>query len=244
MLDAPPLLTLSDPVGDVRGDGSYTLPSALVGGIERSLDVRELRADNVGGKLVLTVGLGGTDNPWNAPRGFSAILLDVFVKTDYGGQLALGDTGFSAPPGSGWQRHYQVSGFATRAWAADKDGTVRPLGKVPDVRLEGSALILATDLAAGSDSYWVTSRIYSPLTPKGFLEPQVDAGEAGLGAPRPGMPSPVDVLASGDQARLYAERVVPPSGQRRDRRPLILLGVAVGALLLTLVATVRAWRRP
>ena len=241
MLDAAPLLTLSDPAGDVHGDGSYVLPSFLAGA-ERSLDVRELRVNNLNGQLVLTVGLGGSDNPWHAPRGFSALLLDVFVNTGAGGQRALGDTGFQAPANGGWQRHYQVSGFATRAWAADKNGAVRPLKSVPGVRIEGSSLILTTDLPA-ADGYWVTSRVYSPLTPGGFLEPQVGAADTDLGAPRPNMPSPVDVLLSGDQARAYAERVLPPSGQRRDRRPLILLALALGALLLTLLATVRTWRR-
>lgn len=243
--DAPPavLLVVSDPAGDVRGDGSYTLPSALLSGIERGVDLRELRAENVGGKLRLVIGMGGADNPWQAPRGFSAVMLDVFVKSGLGGARELGDTGFSTAPGSGWQHHYQVTGFSTRAWTASGEGEVRKADEVPKVRLEGSSIVLDTNLAAGRYSYWVTSRVYSPLSQQGFLSPRVSADETNLGAVRAGMPSAVDVLLAQDQTRAYAERVLPASGELHDRRPLTLLALAGAGLLVALASTVRAWRK-
>lgn len=237
------LLIVADPAGDVRGDGSYRLPSALLSGIERSVDLRELRAENVGGKLRLSVGLGGMDNPWNAPRGFSAVLLDVFVKTDLGGHTELGDSGFRTPAGVGWQRHYQVSGFDTHAWAAGKNGGVQAVTEVPRVSVEGSTVVLDTDLAAGHYSYWVLSRIYSPLTPSGFLAPRVGGDDASLGVERAGLPSPVDVLSPGDQARAYAAQLLPPVGELRDRRPLALLFLAGAGLLTAVFATFRVWRK-
>lgn len=240
---AAPLLTVPDPQGDARGDGSYVLPGALVKGMERSLDLREFRAEDRGGRLRLVLAFGGVDNPWSAPRGFSVPLIDVFVKTDLGGAQTLGDTRLNAPPGDGWQRHYQVSGFRTLAWVADKDGQVRESPARPDVGVSGSEVVLDTDLPAKRYGYWVTVRLYSPLSGTGFLSPVVGGGDAALVAGRPGLPSPVDVLLAGPQERVYLDRVLPPSGELRDRRPAILLALGGAALLVALLATFRAWRR-
>lgn len=239
------LLTVADPQGDTRGDGSYVLPVALSGPLARSLDLRDFRAEGVGGKLRLTVGMGGLDNPWNAPLGFSAAMVDVFVKTDYGGARALGDSAndLQTPPGEGWQHRYTVTGFGTRAYLADKDGKVRADAGVPRVRTEGSSIVLDTDLPTGRYSYWVTSRVYSPLTQGGALSPREGGGGEALSAPRAGMPQAVDVLYGGDQARAYASRVLYATGELRDRRPLALLALAGAGLLLAAFATLRAWRR-
>ena len=237
------LLLVADPAGDVRGNGAYRLPSALLSGAERSIDIREFRAENVSGKLRLTVGLGGTDNPWNAPSGFSAVMLDVFVKTDFGGQKELADTGFNVPPGSGWQYHFQVTGFGARAWQAGKDGQVQASSAVPGVRLDGTAVVMDTNLPAGRYSYWVTSRVYSPLTQGGFLPAKVGGDEASLGVDQGGMPSAVDVLYAGEQSRTYTDRVLPASGELRDRRPLMLLLFAGVGLLVAIFSTFRAWRK-
>ncbi|AFZ65968.1 glucodextranase DOMON-like domain-containing protein [Deinococcus peraridilitoris] len=245
MTDAPPavLLVVPDPAGDVRGDGSYVLPSALLSGMERSVDLRELRAENEGGKLRLVIGLGGADNPWKAPSGFSAPLLDVFIKTDFGGTRELADTGFTTPPGSGWHLRYQISGFGTRAWKASREGSVAPTDDRPVVQLEGSSIIVNTNLPAGRYGYWVTSRVYSPLTPDGYLPPRVGGDSASLSVVRSGMPSAVDVLFGDDQIRTFHDRVLPISGELHDRRPLALLVLAGLALLLAVIATVRAWRK-
>ncbi|PYE54476.1 glucodextranase-like protein [Deinococcus yavapaiensis KR-236] len=239
---AAALLTITDPAGDTRGDGSYTSPPALVGGSENSLDIRELRAENVAGRVRIVVGLGGVANPWNAPSGWSSTLIDVFVKTSVGGEQGLADTGFVTPPGDGWQRHYQVSGFRTRAWHVVNGETQEVSLATPAVR-RGTEVSIDTDLPARSYSYWVTSRIYSPLTSSGFLTPRVAGGSSDLLVPRAGMPSPVDVLLVGDQARAYITRILPPGGQLRDRRSTLLLILAVLGVLAAVIATFRAWRR-
>lgn len=240
---AAALLSVPDPAGDVNGDGSYVLPRALVGGAERALDLRELRAENVNGRLRVTVGMGGAGNPWNAPNGLSAALVDVFVKTGLGGSRELGATGFSTAGGTGWQRHYQISGFGVRAWSAAPDGTVTPGPEDARLTVQGTDLVLDTDVPAGRYSYWVTSSVYSPLTPDGALAPDVTGGPESLVVARAGLPAPVDVLMSGDQARAYVSSVLPENGELRDRRPLVLLGLAALGLVLAVLGTFRAWRR-
>lgn len=237
------LLSVPDPAGDTRGDGSYVLPSALVGGVERALDLRELRAERAANRLRVVVGLGGQGNPWNAPGGLSAAVVDVFVKTGLGGARELGETGFSAPAGTGWQRHYQLGGFGVRAWSADASGNVTALPEPGTLTVRGSELVLDTNLAAGRYSYWVTSSVYSPLTASGVLSPRVSGGPETLVSGRAGQPAPVDVLTSGDQARAYVSRVLPENGELRDRRPLLLLVLAAVGLLIAVIATFRAWRR-
>jgi len=239
------LLSVADPAGDVRGDGSYALPVTMRGLMERSLDLREFRVENHAGRLRLVVGMGGLDNPWESPRGFSAVMLDVYVKTDYGGKREIGEKeqDFVTPPGSGWQRHYRVTGFGTRAWTADRDGNAREDARLPTVTAAGSAVVLDTNLPAGKYSYWVTARVYSPLTPEGFVPPEVGADEAGLGVARADAPSAVDVLYAGDQARAYQSHVLPATGELHDRRPLALLFLAAAGLVTAILATFRAWRR-
>lgn len=241
-LVASTLLTITDPTGDTRGDGSYTLPPALVGGSDNSLDIRELRAENVNGRVRIVVGLGGVANPWNAPSGWSSTLIDVFVKTSVGGDQTLADTGFVTPPGDGWQRHYQVSGFRTRAWRF-VNGQAQEVSLATQAVRSGTEVVIDTDLPARPYSYWVTSRVYSPLTPSGFVAPRVAGGASDLLVPRAGLPSPVDVLLVGDQARAYVTRILSPSGELRDRRSMLLLLLAALGVLLAVIATFRAWRR-
>ena len=112
-----------------------------------------------------------------------------------------------------------------------------------NVRLSGSAVVFDTPIPAGQYSYWVTSSVYSPFTPDGYLRPGSGGGSASLISPRNNGPVPVDVISGGDQGRAYAQGVLQPVGRTRDRRALLLLGLAAAGLLLGIVASVRAWRK-
>ena len=109
---AAALLTIPDPAGDTRGDGSYTLPTRPPLSAS-ALDLRELKVESKNGKLRLTVGLGAIQNPWNAPLGYSAGVLDIFVKSRLGGASVLPGLGFVTPAQQGWQYHIRVTGFGS-----------------------------------------------------------------------------------------------------------------------------------
>ena len=244
---AAALLTVPDAAGDANGDGSYVLPTQPPV-MAAALDLRELRAEDIGGKLRLTVGLGAIQNPWNAPLGYSAGVLDLFVKSRLGGDTDLGSLGFVTPPNDGWQYHLRVTGFGSTLDFVP-DGRSRPERRnVPlDIVLAGSALQIQTPIPAGQYSYWATLSVYSPFTPDGLLRPGVSGGPASLVTPRSGSgrgaaPIPVDVISGDDQARAYAQGVLSPVGQTRDRRTVVLLGLGLLGLLLTSLATAVIWR--
>ena len=240
---AAALLTVPDPAGDMRGDGSYVLPTRPALTAE-ALDLRELRAEDVGGKLRLTVGLGAVQNPWEAPLGYSAGVLDVFVKSRLGGASRLGDSGFVTPVGSGWQYHLRLSGFGSSIEFVP-DGQTRPqIRPTPlAVRLNGSSVVVDTPIPAGQYSYWVTMAAYSPFTPDGVLRPGTGAGAASLQAARAGSPFPVDVIGGGEQGLAYSSGILAPVGRTRDRRASLLLALAALGLAVGLFASVRVWRK-
>ncbi|ADV67824.1 Protein of unknown function DUF2223 [Deinococcus maricopensis DSM 21211] len=237
------LISLPDATGDARGDGAYVLPR-VPAITEDSVDLRSFRAENAGGKLRLTVTLGALQNPYGAPLGFSSAAVDVFIKTRVGGAQTLSGTGFQAPAGDGWQYHYRVDGWGARVWFVP-DGQREPVERQvrTNVRLSGSSVVLDTTIPAGKYSYWVTSSVYSPFTRDGTLAPTLSGADASLHAPRAGMPSPVDVIANGEQAQAYVTHVLAPQGEVRDRRSVALLALAGVALLLGLFASFRAWRK-
>ena len=240
---AAALLTIPDAAGDTRGDGSYTLPTRPP--ISASaLDLRELTVETENGKLRLTVGLGAIQNPWNAPLGYSAGILDIFVKSRLGGASVLPDLGFVTPAQQGWQYHIRISGFGSSLeFVPDGQTRAQPRAVQLNVRLSGSAVVFDTPIPAGQYSYWVTSSVYSPFTPGGYLRPGAGGGSASLISPRNNGPVPVDVISGGDQGREYAQGVLQPVGKTSDRRALLLLGLAAAGLLMGVVASVRVWRK-
>jgi len=244
-LAATLLLSLFDPSGDTNGDGTYRLPPFLTQEERSSLDLRSLEAFSQSGKLLLKVGFSSLANPLGSSSGFSVPYLDVFIKTDVGGQTTLGDTGFKTPLNSGWQYHLVLTGFSQRLESQLK-GATQP-SSVPGtnwkVSTEGSKLVIATNLPAGKYAYWVLSSLFDPLTPKGYTEPSAQDGPYDLYASLPQSPHPVDVLLEGDQKAAYKRRVLEELGEVVDRRPIILLLVGALGLVLALWGTVKVWRR-
>ena len=236
------LLSVPDPAGDAHGDGSYQLPVRPAFSSDQ-LDLRLFTASAVNGKLRLSVSFGSIGNPWNAPSGFSGAVLDIFIKTGPGGQRSLTNLGLSVPGASGWQQHYRVTGFGVQQFSADQAGNITPSAAKPRVHLEGTSLVLDTDMRAGEYSYWVTSSAYTPLSQSGLLKPGGDTGSLGLRSASAASPTPLDVLLSGDQKAVYATRILPPVGRVQDTRALVLLGTAFFGLLVAVIAGIAVWRR-
>ncbi|MEW6420288.1 MAG: glucodextranase DOMON-like domain-containing protein [Deinococcota bacterium] len=235
------VLSFSDPAGDARGDGGYVLPTRPSVSAD-ALDLRSFQAEPQGKEMRFVVGLGRIENPWNAPSGFSAGVTDIFVGSRLGGQQTLDDLRLKTA-GGGWDYHLRVTGFgSTLEHAPEAGGMPVPL-PAPEVRVEGTNLVIDAAVPPGEYAYWVTSSVYSPLTRDGVLRPVTTPGPTNLEAGRADAPVPVDVLLpSGDPAP-YIQNTLPPVGQTRDIRTLVLVALGGLGLLLVVAATAAIWRR-
>ncbi|WP_231557259.1 glucodextranase DOMON-like domain-containing protein [Deinococcus sp. YIM 77859] len=238
---AAAVLSLADPAGDARGDGGYVLPSRPAVSAQ-ALDLRGLRAEPRGAGMRLTVTLGRIENPWNAPAGFSAGVLDLFAGSALGGRRTLDELRLDTR-GGGWTYHLRVTGFgSTLERAAEEGGGVVRL-PTPAVRVVGNSVVIDAAIPPAQYAYWVTSSVYSPFTADGVLRPVTTPGPTHLQAGRADAPVPVDVLLpSGDQTP-FTQGTLPPVGQTRDTRTLLLVALGGLGLLLVVVATVILWRR-
>ena len=236
------LLTIPDPAGDARGDGGYVLPTrpALT---QDALDLRSFSAQPQGSGMQFTVAFGQMGNPWNAPSGYSAGVTDIFVKTGFGGQMALADTGLRVRGAGGWQYHLRVTGFTSSLEGVAEDGSgLHPLA-APTVKVAGTSLVIDAAIPPGNYAYWVTNAVYTPLSSDGVLRPTQSAGATALQVGRADAPVPVDVLAPEGDTGAYTDHTVAPLGETRNTATLILAGVGLLGLLVALVATVAVWRR-
>lgn len=244
MLSIPLLaaqITVTDPAGDARGDGGYVLPTRPAITAEM-LDLRAFTADSTGETMRFTVSFGQMGNPWNAPGGFSAGVTDIFVKGALGGQQVLADTGLRVRGQGGWQYHLRVTGVGATLTEANTLGrlTVRP---APTVRVQGTSLVIDTDLPAGKYGYWVTSSVYTPLSTSGLLRPDPDVRPDALQAGRADAPTPVDVLAPAGDTQAFTNDTLAAVGETRDWVSIALIVLGGVGLLVTVVATVFVWRR-
>ncbi|WP_245872832.1 glucodextranase DOMON-like domain-containing protein [Deinococcus planocerae] len=237
------LVSFPDPAGDARGDGGYLLPTRPAVS-EDALDLRGFRAEPQGQEMRFTVELGRIENPWGAPSGFSAGVTDIFVKTGVGGVRTLDHLRLNVTGTGGWTYHVRVTGFGASLRRAPEDGGPPTTLTAPTVRVEGTGLVIDAAVPPGDYGYWVTSSVYSPLTPDGVLRPVTTPGPTALQAGRADAPVPVDVLLpSGDPAP-FTQGTLAPVGTTRDPRTLLLLGLGGLGLLTVGIATVAVWRRP
>ncbi|GAA5532805.1 hypothetical protein Dalu01_01195 [Deinococcus aluminii] len=235
------LLSFSDPAGDARGDGGYILPTRPPVSAD-ALDLRSFQATPQAAGMRFTVGLGRIENPWGAPSGFSAGVTDIFVGRGLGGERTLDDLRLRTT-GGGWTYHLRVTGFgSTLTQVPEGGGTPVPL-PAPTVRLEGTRLVIDAAIPPGEYAYWVTSSVYSPLSPDGLLRPVTTPGPTHLQAGRADAPVPVDVLLPSGETTPFTQGTLAPVGQTRDTRVLILAALGGLGLLLVVGATVTLWRR-
>ncbi|SMB91928.1 glucodextranase DOMON-like domain-containing protein [Deinococcus hopiensis] len=235
------LLTFADPAGDARGDGGYLLPTRPAVSAE-ALDLRAFRAEGQGAGSRFTVELGRVENPWGLPDGFSANVTDIFVGSALGGQRELDALNLQATTG-GWTYHLRVTGGgSTLTYAPEGNGPEETL-TTPVVRVQGNALVIDAAVPPRRWAYWVTSSVYSPLTPDGLLRPVAAPGDTHLQAARDDAPVPVDVLGAASDTSPFTRGILAPVGQTRDDRLLILAALGGLGLLLVVLATLRVWRR-
>ncbi|MPY65333.1 regulator [Deinococcus sp. SDU3-2] len=236
------LLSVPDPAGDARGDGGYVLPRRPAMS-EAAFDLRSFQAGPAGDGMRFTVGLERLDNPWQAPSGFSANVTDIFVGGSVGGERELADLRLNTG-GPGWTYHLRVTGFGSQLTRVAEAGDEPTPLEDPRVRVEGNRLVIDAAVPPGQYAYWVTSSVYSPLTPAGVLRPVTAPGLAVLQAGRAGAPVPVDVLAPAGDVTPFTRGTLAPVGRARDNRALTLAGLGGLGLLAVVVATVRSRRPP
>lgn len=240
------LLVFSDPAGDARGDGGYVLPTRPAVS-EEALDLRAFRVEpgqdsTRPDSTRFTVELGRIDNPWGVAAGFSAGVTDIFVGSRVGGQRALNGLNLQAT-GGGWTYHLRVSASGGTL-EHHPEGAAQPVRlAAPTVRRAGNALVIDAAIPPGRWAYWVTSSVYTPLSPDGVLRPVTVPGPARLQVARPDAPVPVDVLLPSGDPSPFTRGTLPPVGDRWDPRLLILAGLGGLGLLLVTWATVLVWRR-
>ncbi|MCY1701920.1 glucodextranase DOMON-like domain-containing protein [Deinococcus sp. SL84] len=250
-----PLLRVSDPAGDAHGDGSAQLPTGPAIAPE-ALDLRSFEVWPRGRFLSFRTEFGALQNPWNAPAGFSAQTLDIFIGTRSGGESTLADLNLRTE-GGGWQYHLRVTGqgarwtHASEAPAAgvnappDEDPPSPALPPAPQVRTEGNTLVIDTELPRGRYAYWVTSSVYSPMSAGGVLVPggsgpfavKVPAGHTSV-------PVPLDVLAEEASPQPFNLGQLAPVGRLNDFRPWLLWGLGLLGLGLAAGASIALWRTP
>lgn len=240
-LVAAATLSFSDPAGDAHGDGGYVLPLRPAVSAE-ALDLRSFEVEVEGRTTRLTVDFGGHQNPWRLPSGFSAGVTDIFIKTDAGGQRDLKGLGLRTAGSDGWQYHIQVDG--ARPLLEQVLGSQRRTLTPPEVEMNGTRLVIETDeLPTGKHAYWVTSSVYTPLSPDGRMRPDPSPNASGLQALGEGRPVPVDVLAAPGDRRAYTNGTLAAVGQTRDWRLATLMALGALGLGLTGLSVWRSWRQ-
>lgn len=253
MLLAILLFSFLDPAGDATGSG-YIYPTQP--SIDTSaLDLREFEVSSHSGKLRFKVSLGSLQNPWNLPSGYSAGVIDIFVKTPRGGGRTLSDLQTKVAGSGGWEYHLRASGAGANLW---QSGTSRSSSsstsdninrnqqidlEAPSVSIRGSSLVIDSAIPAGKYAYWVTSSLYSPLSKTGILPQSTQPSVSAVQVSRPNMPIPVDVLAEAKDLSVYRTGLLSPVGASNDLRVWTLLLCAVASLLVAILASIKIRRR-
>jgi hypothetical protein len=226
------LFSVSDPANDALGDGAYTLPAAKTD--VSQLDIRTFSALDNNGKLELQLQMGRIQNPDQAPNGFSRPVLDVFVGTGRGGNNSLGGSGFGTRPNSGWYYWIRATPYGvTLRRDPSADFVQLPKNRTAQAKVEGSSVVIQTDIPAGEYTYYAISSLYDSLTPSGVAQPQSEPSPLKLISPLENAPSALDILFENRQIVLWSSREVPPLNEPKlGTNPLIYTGLAGFVILL------------
>jgi hypothetical protein len=226
------LFSVSDPALDALGDGAYALPVAK--NDVSQLDIRTLTALDVGGRLELRLQMGRIQNPDAAPNGFSRPVIDVFIGTGRGGNSSLGSSGFSTRPNSGWYYWIRATPYAvTLRRDPSSDFVQLPKNRTAQAKVEGSSIVIQTDIPATDYTYYALSSLYDSLTTSGIAQPQPEASPLKLISPLENAPSALDIVYENRQIILWSSREVPPLNEPKlGTNPLIYTGLAGFVILL------------
>jgi hypothetical protein len=226
------LFSVSDPANDALGDGGYTLPA--VRNDVSQLDIRTFSALDVNGKLELRLQMGRIENPDLAPNGFSRPVVDVFIGTGRGGNSTLAASGFTTRPNSGWYYHIRATPYTvTLRREPSADFVQLPNNRTAQAKVEGSSIVIETDIPANEYTYYATSSLYDSLTYTGIAQPQSEPSPLKLISPLENAPSVLDIVYENRQIVLWSSREVPPLNEPQlGTNPLIYTGLAGFVILL------------
>ncbi len=230
------LFSVSDPANDALGDGAYTLPVAKRD--VSQVDIRTFTALDTNGRLELKLNMGRVQNPDKAPNGFSNPVIDVFIGTGRGGNSDLGGSGFSTRGNSGWYYWIRASPWAVTIKRDKSADLVQlPANRTAKVLVEGSSIVIKTDIPVAEFTYYAITSLYDSLTPNGIANPQFEASPLKLVSPLENAPSALDILFENRQILLWATREVPPLNEPKlGMNPLLYTGIA--GLALVIITTI------
>ncbi|MFN3265660.1 MAG: glucodextranase DOMON-like domain-containing protein [Deinococcales bacterium] len=236
------LFSVSDPAADALGDGGYVLPVAKAD--VSQLDIRTFSAIDNHGKLELRLQMGRISNPDQAPNGFSRPVIDVFIGTGRGGVSTLGNSGFTTRANSGWYYHIRATPFAVMLRRdSSADYVQLPKNRTAQAKVEGSSIVIQTDIPASDYTYYAISSLYDSLTPTGIAQPQSEPSALKLLSPLEDAPSALDIVFENRQILLWATREVPPLNEPQlGLNPLLFTGLA--GFIILLVTTIWGFFTP
>lgn len=226
------LFSVSDPANDALGDGSYILPT-LSADVSQ-LDIRTFSALDNNGKLEFRLQMGRIQNFDKAPNGFSRPVIDIFIGTGRGGSTNLGNSGFTTRPNSGWYYQIRATPYAvTLRRDPSTDYVQLPKNRTAQAKVEGSSIVIQTDIPAKDYTYYAISSLYDSLTSSGIAQPQPEASPLKLVSPLENAPSALDILYDNRQIVLWSTREVPPLNEPKlGLNPLLFTGLAGFVILL------------
>jgi hypothetical protein len=226
------LFSVSDPAGDALGDGDYVLP--VLRRDVAQLDIRTFTALDVNGRLELRVDMGRVQNADSAPNGFSRPVLDVFIGTGRGGNSDLAGSGLTTRANSGWYYWLRASPWAVTVKRDRSADLVQlPDSRTAKVKVEGSSIVLTTDIPVRDFTYYAITSLYDSLTTDGVARPQSEASPLKLFSLLENAPSALDVLFENRQLVLWSTKEVPPLNEPKlGVNPLLFTGLVGFALVL------------
>jgi hypothetical protein len=135
------MMSVTDPAGDVAGDGSLRAPTAAVYRNLTTLDLHNVSVTD-DRRLTLTIELGSLANPFELPLGFSMPVIEVYLGNDEPGRRELlAGSGMRLPGGHTWRVALRLTGEEATVYRAT-DGDVEEA--TADVVVDGNTLIVQT----------------------------------------------------------------------------------------------------
>lgn len=156
--DVEVFLSVSDPVGDDHGPGTYTYPTDAVF-VPGAFDVVAAELGVSGDELVITTELAAPiANPWGSPNGLSIQTLDVYIDKDpgeaTGERLLIDGRNAALSDGNGWEYAVTIEGWDSALYVATADGAneTKPTMKVVVLGDKAKVIVrLPLDLVGGGD---------------------------------------------------------------------------------------------
>ncbi|UCH27526.1 MAG: hypothetical protein JSV66_07790 [Trueperaceae bacterium] len=234
------LITLSDPSGDARGDGTLLPPTAPVYRSLSAVDLLEvslLQDDTLG----LSITMGSLANPLNLPNGFSIPIIEVYLDTVEGGsEELLAGSGLKMPPGTGWEYALRLTGEGRHLFSSGLTGDITD-HKTTQIELiaDGQTLIVKTPFTSPKEAnIFAIVGLYDSFAQMPWRSLSRDPSPWAFSSQQQRFPV-IDVLAEdlSTQQQTLTTGVLPlPNTPAQDSRWFVLMGAGIFLAILGVAA--------